>query len=87
MIQECCQLPLSDIHSLIEYLQHYVISRPTLAPYVRAKIVQVIAIAIKLVSSRDFGEERRKILNVVEVLIREGDLPKVYINIHICIHI
>ncbi|EZA56944.1 Exportin-4 [Ooceraea biroi] len=76
MIREWSYIPWSDIYSLIEYLQHYVISRPTLAPYVRAKILQVIAILIKIVSSHDFGEQRKKMLDMVETLIRKGDLPK-----------
>lgn len=79
LVQEWSTLSESDISSLRQYLLHYVIGKPTLAPYVRARILQVIAIIIKRGSVDDFGQERRQILNEVESLIRNDDLPKVNI--------
>ncbi|KAM0733116.1 Exportin-4 [Formica fusca] len=76
LVQEWPTLSESDISSLRQYLLHYVIGKPTLAPYVRARILQVIAIIIKRGSVDDFGQERRQILNEVESLIRNEDLPK-----------
>ncbi|GAB1860941.1 Exportin-4 [Camponotus japonicus] len=76
LIQEWPTLIESDISSLRQYLLHYVINKPTLAPYVRARILQVIAIIIKRGSVDDFGQERRRILNEVESLIRNEDLSK-----------
>lgn len=76
LIQEWPTLSESDISSLRQYLLHYVINKPTLAPYVRARILQVIAIIIKRGSVDDFGQERRQILNEIESLIRNEDLPK-----------
>lgn len=83
LIQEWPTLSESDISSLRQYLLHYIISKPTLAPYVRARILQVIAIIIKKGSVDDFGQERRRILNEVESLIRNEDLSKVNIYIYI----
>lgn len=76
-MQEWITLSETDVSSLRQYLLHYVLNKPTLAPYVRARILQVIAIIIKRGSVDDFGQERGHILNEVESLIRNGDLPKV----------
>jgi predicted lysophospholipase L1 biosynthesis ABC-type transport system permease subunit len=67
----------SDIASLRQYLLHYIISKPTLAPFVRERILQVIAIMVKRGSVEDLGEERKEILNEVEGLIMSGDMPRV----------
>lgn len=77
LLQEWLALLESDISSLRQYLLHYVINKPTLAPYVRAKILQVIAIIIKRGSVGDLGQERTQVLNEIESLIINGDLPKV----------
>jgi hypothetical protein len=79
IIRESSYLSLSDMYTLIEYLQDYIITKLSLTPYVRAKILQVLAILIKIVSSHDSGQQRRKVLNFTESLIRGGDLSKVNI--------
>ncbi|XP_014203920.1 exportin-4-like [Copidosoma floridanum] len=76
LIREWTLLQQSDIHSLRQYLLHYIISKPTLAPFVRERILQVIAIMVKRGSVEDLGEERKEILNEVEGLIMGGDLPR-----------
>ena len=40
-------LQQSDIVSLRQYLLRYIINKPTLAPYVRERMLQVIAIIVK----------------------------------------
>ena len=77
LIREWSMLPAEDIISLRQYLLHYIISKPTLAPFVRERILQVIAIMVKRGSVEDLGEERRHILNEVEGLIMSGDMPRV----------
>lgn len=77
LIQEWNTLSEFDVSSWRQYLLHYVISKPTLAPYVRARILQVIAIIIKRVSVNDLGRERRQILDEIESLIKYESLPKV----------
>lgn len=79
LIQEWTNLANSDISSLRQYLLHYVISKPTLAPYVRARIIQVFAIIVKRGSVDDFGIERNQIINEIENLIKSGNLPNVSI--------
>lgn len=77
LIREWPLLQQTDIASLRQYLLHYIISKPTLAPFVRERILQVIAIMVKRGSVEDLGEERKEILNEVEGLIMSGDLPRV----------
>lgn len=77
LIREWPLLPEADIGLLRQYLLHYIISKPTLAPFVLKRILQVIAIMVKRGSVDDLGEERRQILNEVEGLIMSGDLPRV----------
>ncbi|OXU22639.1 hypothetical protein TSAR_013645 [Trichomalopsis sarcophagae] len=76
LIREWPTLQPSDIASLRQYLLHYIISKPTLAPFVRERILQVIAIIIKRGSVEDLGAQRKEILNEVEGLIMNGDLPR-----------
>ncbi|KAL7287451.1 hypothetical protein TKK_0018556 [Trichogramma kaykai] len=76
MIREWDMLQPADIASMRQYLFHYIISKPTLAPFVRERILQVIAIIVKRGSVEDLGEERKEILNQVENLIKSGDLPR-----------
>lgn len=80
LIQEWSNLAKSDISSLRQYLLHYVISKPTLAPYVRTRIIQVFAIIVKRGSVDDFGIERSQIINEIENLIKSGNLPNVSIH-------
>lgn len=75
-------LQQSDIVSLRQYLLHYIISKVSLAPFVRERILQVIAIMVKRGSIEDLGEERNEILNEVEKLIMSGDLPRVGNKFH-----
>lgn len=67
----------ADLISLREYLLHYIIGKPTLAPFVRERILQVIAIMVKRGSVNTLGEDRRQMLTEVEKLIMSGDLPRV----------
>ncbi|XP_071566040.1 exportin-4 [Temnothorax nylanderi] len=75
LIQEWTTLEKSDVSSLRQYLLHYVISKPTLAPYVRTRILQVFAIIVKRGSVDDFGIERNRIMSEIENLIKSGNLP------------
>lgn len=77
LVREWTMLPDEDIASLRQYLLHYIINKPTLALFVRERILQVIAIMVKRGSVRDGGQERKLILNEVEELIRSGDRPRV----------
>ena len=86
LIREWSMLQQSDIVSLRQYLLHYIISKPTLAPFVRERFLQVIALMIKRGSIDDFGEERKALLNEVEGLIMSGDLPRVRMKL-ICLEL
>ena len=77
LIREWPMLPPEDIVSLRQYLLNYIMNKPTLAPFVRERILQVIAIMVKRGSVEDFGQERRQILNEVEALIMSGNMPRV----------
>ncbi|KAJ8667434.1 hypothetical protein QAD02_009097 [Eretmocerus hayati] len=76
LIKEWSMLQQTDIVSLRQYLLRYIINKPTLAPFVRERILQVIAIMVKRGSVEDLGEERKELLNEVEGLIMGGDLPR-----------
>lgn len=76
IIQEWLVLLQSDISALRHYLLDYVINKPALAPFVRAKILQVIAIIIKRSGVNDMGRERKQILCEIESLVINEDLPK-----------
>ncbi|XP_017892623.1 exportin-4-like [Ceratina calcarata] len=76
LIHEWQQLSQTDISSLRDYLLRYVINRQNLPPYVKASILQVIAIIIEKGSMNDSGQARQQILGEVENLIITGDLPK-----------
>ncbi|XP_018372809.1 PREDICTED: exportin-4-like [Trachymyrmex cornetzi] len=75
LIEEWPTLSESDISSLRQYLLHYVIKKPTLAPYVRTRILQIFSIIVKRGSVDDFGQERNRIINEIENLIKSGNLP------------
>lgn len=66
----------SDIMSLRQYLLQYIIQKQV-QPFIRDRILQVIAIIVKRASVEDFGRERSHILSEVENLIVTGDINKV----------
>lgn len=76
LIREWSLLDESEIIELRQYLLDYTTQKPTLAPFVRERILQVIAIMVKRGSVTDFGMERGRILQEVEQLIMGGDLPR-----------
>lgn len=76
LIREWKDLSESELLELRQYLLEYTMQKPTLAPFVRERILQVIAIMVKRGSVNDFGLERGKILQDVEQLIMSGDLPR-----------
>ena len=75
LIREWSSLNNDEIKGLRAYLLSYVINHPTLSGYIRERIVQVVAIAIKRQSVDDLGEDRRQVLNEVSQLIT-GELEK-----------
>lgn len=77
LIREWSFLQESDIVSLRQYLLQYVIERSTLPPFVRERILQVIAIMVKRGSVEDFGRHRGELLSEVENLILNGDHSRV----------
>ncbi len=74
LIREWSQLSQADITALRSYLLQYVIGRHTLSPFVRERIVMVMAIIIKRQSVEDFGEDRRVVLEEVKQLIANGNM-------------
>ncbi|XP_076634880.1 exportin-4 [Colletes latitarsis] len=76
LIREWTLLPIEDISSLKQYLFHYVINKPYLAPYVKGCILQIIAFIIKIGNVNDSGQERQHTLNEIETLIMTGDMSK-----------
>lgn len=83
LIREWNSLPTDDLSSLKQYLWHYIVSKPTLAPFVRERILQVIAIMVKRKSVEDLGEDRKIILNEIEALMMNGNLPIVSVTLKI----
>ena len=69
LIREWAMLSPDEIKALRAYLLSYVINHPALSGYIRERIVQVCAIAIKRQSVDDLGEDRRQVLNEVSQLI------------------
>lgn len=76
VIREWSFLLSSDKISLRQYLFQYVTTRD-LPPFVRDRILQVIAIIVKRVSIEDNGRERGNILQEVENLIVNAEPNKV----------
>lgn len=76
IINEWDSLQESDIISLRQYLLQYIIERQV-EPFIRERILQVIAIIVKRSSVDDFGRERTQIITEVENLIMNGDIQKV----------
>lgn len=76
IIREWSFLLHSDKISLRQYLFQYVTSRD-LPPFVRDRILQIIAIMVKRASIEDNGRERGNILQEVENLIVNAESSKV----------
>lgn len=77
LIDEWKVLSPEDVASLKQYLLHYVINKPTLAPFVRERLLQVIAIIIKKGGIEDFGVQRKQLLDEVEGLILSSNMSRV----------
>ncbi|XP_003245507.1 exportin-4 [Acyrthosiphon pisum] len=77
LIQEWILLSQELKNEFRQYLFQYIMrDEKILAPFVRDRILQVIAIMIKRGSVEDGGQERSNILDEVEKLIFNGDLKK-----------
>ena len=74
LIREWASISRDEVKGLRSYLLSYVINHPTLSSYIRERIVQVVAIAIKRQSVEDLGEDRRQVLTEVSQLITGGNL-------------
>ena len=66
LIREWASLSNDEVKGLRSYLLSYVINHPTLSSYIRERIVQVVAIAIKRQSVDDLGEDRRQVRNMAQ---------------------
>ncbi|KAK0086967.1 hypothetical protein PV325_002058 [Microctonus aethiopoides] len=73
LIKEWELLSNDDTDLLRNYLFHYNLNKPTLAPFVREQITQVIAIMVKRKSVEDDGIICNAVLNEIEVMIFNGD--------------
>lgn len=78
IIREWSFLLESDKVSLRQYLFQYITTREV-SPFVRDRILQVIAIMVKRASIDDGGKERANILREVENLIVNAEPDKVHI--------
>ncbi|CAB3362620.1 Hypothetical predicted protein [Cloeon dipterum] len=76
LIRDWSMLQESDVLSLRQYLLQYVLNHLSLAPFVRERILQVIAVMVKRGSVDDFGLERSSIVAEIESLILHGDTVK-----------
>ncbi|KAK0168912.1 hypothetical protein PV327_002668 [Microctonus hyperodae] len=76
LIKEWKLLSSDDIDLLRNYLFHYNLNKPTLAPFVREQITQVIAIMVKRKSVEDDGAICNAVLNEIELMIINGDLQQ-----------
>lgn len=76
LIREWAFLLNSDKVSLRQYLMQYITTRDNLPPYVRDRLLQVIAIMVKRASINDKGAERNEIMHEVENLVMHGDADK-----------
>jgi hypothetical protein len=79
LIRDWGLLQESDIFSLRQYLLQYVLNHLGLAPFVRERVLQVIAVMVKRGSVEDFGIERGSIVAEIENLIISGDTVKVFV--------
>lgn len=77
LVRDWQALSKADVHGLRTYLLSYVIQNPALAPFVRERIVQVVAIIIKRQSIDDLGEDRKVVLAEVEQIILGGNMQMV----------
>ncbi|XP_050429581.1 exportin-4-like [Adelges cooleyi] len=76
LIRDWTLLSQEQKNELRQYLFHFIMQEGNIAPFVRERILQVIAIMIKRGSVEDKGRERENILNEVEKLIFNGDPKK-----------
>ena len=70
LIREWASLSNDEVKGLRSYLLSYVINHPTLSSYIRERIVQVVAIAIKRQSVDDLGEDRRQVRNEAKAFLK-----------------
>lgn len=77
LIKEWKLLSNDDTDLLRNYLFHYNLNKPTLAPFVREQITQVIAIMVKRKSVEDDGVICNAVLNEIDSMIINGDLQQV----------
>ena len=70
LIREWASLSNDEVKGLRSYLLSYVINHPTLSSYIRERIVQVVAIAIKRQSVDDLGEDRRQVRNGAKAFLK-----------------
>ncbi|XP_044262474.1 exportin-4-like [Tribolium madens] len=82
LIREWSFLSDSDKYSLRQYLMHY-ISTKQVPPFVRDRIIQVIAIMVKRASVDDGGRERGTILQEVESIILNAEPEKKILGFNI----
>ncbi|CAI6367793.1 unnamed protein product [Macrosiphum euphorbiae] len=76
LIRDWILLSQDQKNELRQYLFQFIMRDGKMAPFVRERILQVIAIMIKRGSVEDGGQERSNILDEVEKLIFNGDLKK-----------
>ncbi|KAL5234349.1 hypothetical protein ACI65C_001759 [Semiaphis heraclei] len=76
LIRDWIFLSQDQKNELRQYLFQFIMRDGKMAPFVRERILQVIAIMIKRGSVEDGGQERSNILDEVEKLIFNGDLKK-----------
>ncbi|XP_026810149.1 exportin-4-like [Rhopalosiphum maidis] len=76
LIRDWILLSQDQKNELRQYLFQFIMRDGNMAPFVRERILQVIAIMIKRGSVEDGGQERSNILDEVEKLIFNGDLKK-----------
>lgn len=75
IIVEWDELQDNDKLALRQYLMNFVLHRQ-MQPYVREKILQVIAIMIKRISVTDGGRETRTILTEMEKMLLAGEIEQ-----------
>lgn len=86
VIREWSFLLNTDKASLRQYLFQYV-TTTDLPPFVRDRILQIIAIMVKRASIEDNGKDRGNILQEVENLIVNAEPNKVTFDIIAVIHL
>lgn len=79
LIREWSFLLDSDKMSLRQYLMFYITTKQV-PPFVRERILQVIAIMVKRASMEDGGRERANILHEVENIIVNAEADRVILS-------